>query len=257
MSSRNGNLIRTSADAQKLHNVVAHLFNKELRNHMKVPSARMQSFNQFVCSDGVTPLNSLLGVINAFIFVFMEESPLANYNREDECKRMVIEYFTSPHKLNLISKPSLLDFTSTETRFWVTLSMHYSEKWSAMIEAIVVEGINPSQRINGLIFTRQIGNFYMEGDPSQRLLESYRNQFLNVSDDNTNFYQNYFEQSTMVPEMNSPEANNLVLCFSNHFNKFTTQQIMSVSSLLSTRNYSGLRSLCKHANNTDGNKFYF
>ena len=89
-------LVRTSADAHKINDLVNTLLNKDLRNHMKSSVEKMSKYSHFVCSDGISPLNVLLGVISTLIYVFLEETPLANFSRVDECRQLVVDYITSP-----------------------------------------------------------------------------------------------------------------------------------------------------------------
>ncbi len=112
--------------------------------------------------------------------------------------------------------------------------MHYSEKSSQMIDCIVTEGLNPSQRYNGLVFTRQMGNIYLMGHPSMSSLEAYRHQFVNMPDD-IDIYESYFE-SVVVPDLSSPEGAGLSLCFSHHQDSFSQEQLSSLPGLLSAGN---------------------
>ena len=218
--------VKTSADAHKLSELVNTLLNKDLKNHMKNSVDKMSKYSHFVCSDAISPLNPLLGVMNTLIYVFLEETPMANFSRVDECRQLVVDYLTSPMKLNIMSVNCLMNFTSVDNRFWVTLSMHYSEKCSHMIDCIVSEGINPSQRYNGLLFTRQIGNSYASGHPSMCLLEDYRKQFISIPGD-VNIYKSYFEPSS-VPDLASAEGVGVSICFTNHQDMYSADELASV-----------------------------
>ena len=243
--------IRTSADAIILNEIVTSLLNKDLKNQMKCSVEKMTRCAHFVCSDGITPLNPLLGVMTALIYVFLEESPLANFNRVDECRALVVDYLTSPQKLHLMATACLYSFTSFDQRFWSSLSMHYAEKSSHMIECIVNEGLNPSQRYNGLIFQRQVGNIYLMGHPSMQQLEDFRKQFINVPD-NVDIFQSFFEAG-VVPEVTSTEGAGLELAFSNFQGMFSQEQMTLLPGLLREGNdLPALARLFNAANLEDG-----
>ncbi len=122
-----------------------------------------------------------------------------------------------------MSTACLSEFTALDSRFWVTLTMHYSEKSSQVIDCIVSEGLNPSQRINGLMFNRQIGNLYVLGHPSINLLEDFRHQFINMPED-MDIFQSYFEQAK-VPDLSTAAGSALSLCFSHPQVMYSTMQI--------------------------------
>ena len=122
--------VRTSCDATKLNSLVQCLYNKDLKNAMKISKQTMILHGQYYCSDDISSLNIILGAINVLIYIFLEECPLANYSSKDECRRLVVDYLTSPHKLSILSSNCLIAFLSVESRFWVVLTMHYAEKWS-------------------------------------------------------------------------------------------------------------------------------
>ena len=129
--------------------------------------------------------------------------------------------------------------------------MHYSEKSAHMIDCIVSEGLNPSQRYNGLLLTRQLGNSYASGHPSMCLLEDFRKQFINLSDD-VNIYKSYFEASG-VPDLASVDDLGLYLCFSNHWDIYSPEQLASVPVLLSGHNdLTAQATLFGLANRADG-----
>ena len=119
-----------------------------------------------------------------------------------------------------------------------------------MMDAIVIEGINPSQRINGLIFTRQVGNTYLHGHGSMTLLETYREQFWDVPK-GMDLFESYFEQHE-VPEPNSAEAGCVSLCFGNFYRQFSAQQMSSMDSLLARDDFPSLAHLFRAANPNDG-----
>ena len=243
-------MIRTSCDAIELGQLISTLCNKDLRNQMRTSKERLKQFENFTCSDGITPLNSLLGVINVLIYVFLEESPLANYNRVTECKAMVYDYLTSTNKLGLLNSTCLTAFCARDLRFWNTISMHYAEKWTQMIDCIVNEGINPSQRVNGLLFTRQIGNSYPSGESTMSLLTDYREQFWNVPG-GQELFASYFEAGQVRDSPN--ETVNIALCFSNHYKKYSTQQLASVDFKLNDSDVKKRMEFFKIGNSNAGN----
>ena len=50
---------------------------------------KMSKFAQFVCSDGITPLNTLLGVLNTLIYVSASDSASLPNNTVDESESEV------------------------------------------------------------------------------------------------------------------------------------------------------------------------
>ena len=238
--------IVTSCDATKLQSLYSFLVNKVSKKMMLVDKDRLLLFSSFVCSDGVTPVNILLGIMNGLIYVLLEELPFANYSNKDEVKQLVTSYLISTTKFGLMSPQCFTSFVNRDHKFWNQLYLHYYDKWTSMIDCIILELINNSNRYTGMFVKGQFGSKYPADHEATILIEQYQTQFWSVKSADQ-LFETYFEE-TEVHFL----SDDIKLCFFHFVNRFSSSDASSLGNLLADYDGDGLRVLLGQANPFDG-----